>query len=648
MVFEVKIIFAKLRQYFVRIAIACLFLSSSVFPAYGLGLGEIRIRSSLGQALLVNVDLVMGDAEMLTPSCLRGRVVSMDGAFLASANIIFHQNKNKRALSFTTTQAINEPAVKLIIDINCETQLHREFAILLDPADVSMSAAQGAKDESPFSASSTKAGETRIAGESDQAKDALRGSKKAKSRKNEIEISASTPAFSPDKSTFAKHKVVKKQAKDVLKLSDEVIVPNLNQGLRMSDVLSTETGKELLENMQEIRIAQAKMAAILRDEQYIASAATAVNIPVNSAVNDSVEIAKLKQEAEQLKKQSAVDKTALEALKGRAPVDYWLVLLAGIAIVSVLIILLLLFYIRRNVKEVKSRWWENESNTQVSNSIMPIDDLIDGVQASYDDNDLSNDVEVPNKRHLFAMPKPERGSEELSKPSQVQVAQEQQRTPTLEETNSSIFNFFSPRGSSVKVEEISDVTQEAEFWISMNDPQRAIEILAAQEQVEHPDSPVPWLFLLDLYRTVADKGKYNCLRDRFISFFNANIPEFEADLSQITTRHLEDFEHLIDRVCRAWDGNGIIPYLESLLIDDRDGKRAGFDLPVYRDILMLLGIAHELERIKSIEGPVVRPVVSMNQIEKIEAKDPVDEADFNTIEFEMIDFPKVDLAKNKR
>ena len=52
------------------------------------------------------------------------------------------------------------------------------------------------------------------------------------------------------------------------------------------------------------------------------------------------------------------------------------------------------------------------------------------------------------------------------------------------ETNSSIGRFFfSSPGTSVKVEEISDVTQEAEFWISMNDPRRAIEILEPQEEL---------------------------------------------------------------------------------------------------------------------------------------------------------------------
>jgi hypothetical protein len=175
--------------------------------------------------------------------------------------------------------------------------------------------------------------------------------------------------------------------------------------------------------------------------------------------------------------------------------------------------------------------------------------------------------------------------------------------PSLEDSNSSnasSFNFFSSRSSSVKVEEISDVTQEAEFWMSVNDPQRAIEILEPQAAIEVPDSPVPWLYLLDLYRVTKNQDKYDALRDRFIMIFNAHIPDFdEPDTGD--GRQLMDFEHLMNRICGMWATNDILPFLQSLLIDDRDGKRMGFELPVYRDILLLISVAHELERMRAAE-----------------------------------------------
>jgi pilus assembly protein FimV len=336
--------------------------------------------------------------------------------------------------------------------------------------------------------------------------------------------------------------------KDVLKLSDEVIIPTAQQGLRMSDVLSTESGKELIQNMEELRLAQAKMAAILRDEK------PNVEVPVDSKV--AGDILSLKQQAEQLKKQNAIDKAALSQLQNKPSFDTWLIVLAIVAIIAILVILFLLVYIRRNLTNKMPTWWEDES---LSSEISPpekIEDVIKNLQASYD-SDASNvgsTNAVSEKKNSVPAANLREAASQVDAPASKPVVSETVvgRTPTLEETNSSIFNFFTPRGSSVKVEEISDVTQEAEFWISMNDPQRAIEILSAQEKVEQPDSPVPWLFLLDLYRTVKDQDKYNQLRDRFIVFFNANIPDYEADLSQVLDRHLEDYPQVSQMRCVKW------------------------------------------------------------------------------------------------
>ena len=125
---QIKEIIIRHLRVFSFILVSITSLMAVVMPAFALGLGEMRVRSALGQTLLVHADLVGGETELINPSCLRARVVTMDGVFIASANILIHQNQKRRALTFSTRQAINEPAINLIIDINCETQLHREFS----------------------------------------------------------------------------------------------------------------------------------------------------------------------------------------------------------------------------------------------------------------------------------------------------------------------------------------------------------------------------------------------------------------------------------------------------------------------------------------------------------------------------------------
>ena len=633
MAIEGTIISLRIRQFLPRlVAFACLALFGAS-SALGLGLGELKLRSFLGQSLQAQLELVGAESEFFNASCIRVRVVSFDGVFLASANVVLERVGNKRQLLLSTRQHINEPAVNLIVDMNCDMQLHREFSVLLDPPDLSASAHLHLEDVAVASGASSPNSATKPH-LSDAQSDSL--SARPAPRKRSV-MPALTVALDPESTTVPPKKSKRTKnvaARDVLRLSDEIELPKMDQGLRMSDVLSTPSGQDLLVNMQELRAAQARMAAILRDEVDVKAAPVADS----REATEMGEIRQLKKEAEQLKKQNQIDKASLQNLQSKSTFDYWLLALSLVAIVAILVIVFLLLYIRRNFGITKPSWWEDDEEEIETHSPARIEEVIDQLQAKYEINTGGNESREVAKAESGASASGQASS--LSSVSDSGV----QRTPTLEETNSSIFNFYSPRTSSVKVEEISDVTQEAEFWISMNDPQRAIEILAAQERVEHPDSPVPWLFLLDLYRTVEDREKYEDLRQRFISFFNANIPEYEADLSAMTYRHLDDFHHILEKICELWGGAGALPYLEGLLIDDRNGARSGFDLPVYRDLLMLIGIARELEKLRIAEEKFARPT-TVSEVKP--AVDPVEEADFGTIDFEMIEFPLTDPDANK-
>lgn len=652
-----------------------------VSSAHALGIGAIKVRSNLGQALLAQADIVGSDIDQINPSCWRARVIGMDGVLLASVNITLQQNQHQRFILFTTKQHLNEPAVVLVIDVSCETQLHREFSILLDPLDVtayqstnSFANVSQASNEAPAqktepaptnrNTSANTSSNTSTMSKPNTSQDGARDGDLSNAHKSARTKALSQSQFSQEHTAKPKktRSTGSRQARgDVLKLSDEAILPepepsstatapsgvNLRAGLRMSDVLSSQTGQELLGNMQELRAAQARMAAILRDD----TPSSGGQVEKTDGFSG---IPHLKQEAEKLRKQNAIDRSSLEDLQKKSGFDFWLVALAIVAISLSAVIVMLLVYIQKRTVPTQSSWWEDEEITNPPSGAARVEEAINHAQASYENTDTYDQNKYPvsdarAKRRIKRESKEEQvASESGSKlddeaaPSdgtQALVNTGQHRTPTLEETNSSIFNFYSPRGGALKVEEISDVTQEAEFWISMNDPQRAIEILSAQEQVDHPDSSVPWLFLLDLYRTTENQEKFNQLRVRFIAFFNANIPEYDDDLSHIQFRQLEDYAHLVEHVCDMWASTQIIPYLQSLLIDNREGKRTGFDLPVYRDILLLLAIARELAKDHVNEAPTIEFELDMNQTMD-SSDDPVNQAQFGSIDFDSIDFPE--------
>ncbi|MBC3915931.1 hypothetical protein H8L32_00405 [Undibacterium sp. CY18W] len=589
------------------------------------------MQSGLGQQLRAQLEVTGRDAPEIDQSCFKAKVEATDGTFLAQAGVTLLVKGNTRFLTLVTRKDLMEPAVKIMVDMGCEIQLHREFTILLDPPLAALQPVTGQK--APAAIVLPQAGTTNTPVEAVTVPRPV----KPKVRKEKTQPEAAeairtdtevvTAKKNPKKSSTPKPLQNTSPARDELKLSDDVAI--VAPGLRLSDNLTANNPQT---NIEELRAAQAQFAAMLRDE-------VPAQVAPDKLKSEQQKILSLQQEAQQLKRQSQLDKAALEETRESSFSKDWIIALSVFVLAGLSIIAFLLLYISRMHKRFTSTWWQQKEHAHEPEPKKNIEEIVNSIQASYgptttgslyqiDDEkttDTSRPVTAPGKKNA-----PESNLGELETPSIFSKAY----VPTLEDSNSSTFNFFSTRGQSVKVEEISDVTQEAEFWISVNDPQRAIEILEPQAEIDLPESPVPWLYLLDLYRVTGNKDKYDAMRDRFVVFFNANIPEYEIDPAALPARQLEDFEHLMNRICRLWGSNDILPFLESLLVDDRDGKRMGFELPVYRDILLLISVANELERMGSAGGkPKVwaRPTADAGA-----AKGP--EADSNIINFETIDF----------
>ncbi len=147
-----------------------------------------------------------------------------------------------------------------------------------------------------------------------------------------------------------------------------------------------------------------------------------------------------------------------------------------------------------------------------------------------------------------------------------------------------------------KVEELNDVMYEAEFWISLNKIDSAIRLLEQYTISDQGSSPLPWLLLFDLYHQTEQNEQYISLQRQFQRFFNGKIPDWEDYDNAQQSIGLEAMGSLMARVEMLWQTDEMIPFLESLLLDDRDGAREGFELGVYRDILFLCDLAREVRR----------------------------------------------------
>jgi FimV-like protein len=135
--------------------------------------------------------------------------------------------------------------------------------------------------------------------------------------------------------------------------------------------------------------------------------------------------------------------------------------------------------------------------------------------------------------------------------------------------------------------------QLAEAWMSFHHPYKVLEILEPFKDVEQPESPIPWICLLDVHRVMGDHEKYEAILKRIKKIYNVKMPPWDVRFGMEPLKTLDDFPHIVDRIFDLWDSDQIVPYLDSLLHDQRDGERQGFDLPVYRNILQLISLASE-------------------------------------------------------
>ena len=146
--------------------------------------------------------------------------------------------------------------------------------------------------------------------------------------------------------------------------------------------------------------------------------------------------------------------------------------------------------------------------------------------------------------------------------------------------------------STVDVSELSHVTEEAGVYLAFNRPDRAIDVLREHIHATPRSLPAAWLMLLDLYRTQGREQEFRELADQFHRQFNAQTPAWDAYRPQAQDdRGLEAFPHLVAQLTPLWGKPACREFLDHLLHENRDGRRTGFSLTAYEDILFLRQLA---------------------------------------------------------
>ena len=534
------------------------------------GLDNILIMSPLGAPLRAVVPLIGVDDATLSPQCLQARLQGTDGAPISTPSIAVIREKENTSVLLTTLRPVNDPTLKISVAIGCGAPISREFYVLLDPV-VASNKLRGFQSEA---AASVPASRSRSAQKTASAKNLPAVTTSELQASNRTVTSGATSYFSR------------------LKLSDMLV------GSTFTAVSQDNANTSALNN------ARRDFAELLRGQNPFQEAWHAQQEGQREIAE--LHLVNFDNASHQKAVRSEIQMPQQRSLPNAWEIGLSAALACALAVIGGLALRLgakqrpgsrILFSNQSNVKMVRlsnptpaalaplgSKTFHDAMRVSDTSAVKKAAHSVDpfaGSQSSDLSQIVSKRTEYPPD--LFTRTKAERfeGFDSNFVESNAAVVEE-----WSDET------YTRPRdANSLKVEEISDMVQEAEFWISLNDRRRAIEILEQYGASEPPASPIPWLLLLKLYKETDAMNSYDGLRERAKTLFNASFPKWDSEESVNDGHSLEDFPHVIESICNQWGTDQRMEYLSKLIFDNRAGSRQGFSLNAYLDIMLLIAVA---------------------------------------------------------
>jgi tetratricopeptide (TPR) repeat protein len=144
----------------------------------------------------------------------------------------------------------------------------------------------------------------------------------------------------------------------------------------------------------------------------------------------------------------------------------------------------------------------------------------------------------------------------------------------------------------VKAEELFDVQQQADFFVSLGQHEQAIEVLRSHIEESGETSALVYLDLFNLYHQLNRRDDYEVLREDFNRRFNGKIPAF--DLYNDISPGLEAYQIALSRIEALWPSPKVLEVIEESIFRRSEAGAEPFDLEAYRELLMLYSVAKEI------------------------------------------------------
>ena len=526
----------------------------------------------IGRPLDIRVQAVAGADEDLSAQCVQAEVFFGDnqiGPGSVRTSIQRSAPDAEASVRVQTTIPVNEPIVSVQLKAGCVAAFSRRYVLLADPLSEPATTAASASDGSPVAA--TLNAETRALPPQPVIPAARTGAATASSpvqgQPSVVARSRPAPLANPGPARDKPASVVRRPV-DVPKDS----VPRLQ--------LDPVDMSLAIERDPALKLSLSLLSAPTSNEQERAAAAQlwkALNASPDDILRDTQKLSVLEAEAKGLREQEAKNKAALQAME--AQIDQsrymtWLAYLLG-ALLLLSFAGLFWFWKRRSQSATgtgSKDWWATGAAKGAKAAVKPAGasrskmmdlDLDLGDESGMDELRVLHDDARESEAGMLS------ASDRREYPvSQMGVSR------------------------SVATEELFDVQQQSDFFVSLGEYDQAIGVLKAHIAESQEPSALAYLDLFKLYHQLNRRDEYDRLRAEFNHQFNAGAPPFDqySDLS----RGLESYETAFGRIQALWPEPRVLDVSENSIFRYASDGDEVFDLEAYRELLLLHAIAKDV------------------------------------------------------
>lgn len=127
-----------MNRYLLTFLLAC----GSVNTAHAMGLGDLSVRSALGQPFDATIQLIDPPSN-LTADCFSVRHAEGNLPSLHDVRLALETRGTRQQLRLTAQQTLNEPLAEFVLVSDCESRLQRHYVALIDPMPMPVNEARG-------------------------------------------------------------------------------------------------------------------------------------------------------------------------------------------------------------------------------------------------------------------------------------------------------------------------------------------------------------------------------------------------------------------------------------------------------------------------------------------------------------------------